>query len=702
MATDPVCGMYVDERLADLTLVRENRTYFFCSTGCLRQFAEPERELARLRHRLAVAWPLSLAVVLLTYVVRFPGGPWVAFGLAGVVQFYPGLSFYQGTRDAIRNRIWNMDVLIAVGTSVAFGYSAATLFDTALPVARYFDASALIITLILTGNYLEHLVRERAHGSLRKLHEVLPSVATVVRDGYEQELPVAEVRPGDRLRVRPGGRFPADGTVVEGRSSVSEALVTGESLPVAKAPGDPVIAGTVNGEGLVSVRATRVGTDTFLAQVGQLVTEAETSHVPLQRLADRIASIFVPVVLVLATGTAVGWFELGGAGWTIALLAFVSVAITACPCAFGIATPAAIVVGTGRAADEGVLFKGHASIEQASRIDTVVSDKTGTLTRGVPSLTDLVPADGWDEAHLLALAAGIEAGSEHPLARAVLEAARARGIAPAGVQDVRADPGRGAWGVWNGEPVGVTGGTSGGPDGVDLGSLAGSAEDLARQGKAWSVVLRGSRPAGLLGFFDDVAPGAPEAVRALQADGIEVVMATGDHERAARLVAERVGIREVHSRMSPGDKLRLIEELQSHGRRVAYVGDGINDAPALARADLGIAIGAGTEVAREAGGVILLRSDFRGVALALRIGRRTVRKVRGNLTWAVGYNSVLLPVAMGALVPVVGLGVFQVLPFVGALAMAISSTLVVLNSYSLRWVSVGEGSKASGRVPFSP
>ncbi len=688
MATDPVCGMFVEERTSELKLVRENRTYYFCSTRCLREFSQPERELARLRVKLAIGWPLSVLIIVLTYAYHFPDWPWVAFALASVVQFYPGLQFFRSTADALRARSWNMDVLIAVGTTVACLYSAAALFlPRSLPQAFYFDASSLIITLILTGNYLEHLTRERARGALRKLKELLPTTASVIRNGIETEVPVSEVLVGDRFRVRPGAYFPTDGTILEGRSSAVEAVLTGESLPVEKGPGSPVIAGAVNGEGLLLIEANKVGEDTFLAQIGQLVAEAETSRVPLQQLADRIAAIFVPVVFVLAVGASLGWF-LFGVGLTVSLLVFVSVVITACPCAFGIATPAALVVGTGRAANEGILFKGRDSLERASTVDVVLTDKTGTLTRGLPALTDIIPAPGVTEVELLALAGGIEAGSEHPLAKAVVEGVRERHVQTIRVEDTRADPGKGVRATVSGVPVAVLQGRAVREAGIDLGGMSSAADRLAAEGKAWSVVVRDGRSIGLLGFFDDVAPGVADSVRALAQDGIAVVMVTGDHEAAARAVAGQVGILEVHSGMTPQDKLGQIRVHQSKGERVAYVGDGINDAPALAAADLGIAIGAGTDVAREAGGVVLIRSDFRGVALALRVGRRTVRKVRGNLLWALGYNAILLPVAMGVLVPVFGLGMYEVLPITGALAMALSSTSVVLNSISLRWVSL--------------
>ena len=688
MATDPVCGMFVDERTAGLTLVRENRSYYFCSTTCLQEFSAPERQLARLRLRLAIAWPLSAIILVLSYVYSFPGWPWVALGLASVVQFYPGLQFFRGTYDAIRNRVWNMDILIAVGTTVAYAYSAAVvLLPARLPHEYYFDASSLIVTLILTGNYLEHLTRERARGSLRKLKELLPTTALVLRGANEVEVPVAEVRIHDRLRVRPGSRVPTDGRILEGRSTINEAILTGESLPVEKGPGNPVIAGSFNGDGLLLVEATKVGADTLLAQIGQLVTEAETSRVPLQQLADRIAATFVPFVLILGVAAATGWF-LVGAGPTIALLVLVSVVITACPCAFGIATPAAIVVGTGRAAEEGVLFKGRDSLESASLADVVLTDKTGTLTRGEPSLTDLVPLAGVPPDRLLGLAAGLEQGSEHPLAKAVRESAAQRGSVVPTVRSLTAEPGRGIRGESAGKPVSILRGSAAQESRVDLGSLAPESRRLEAEGKSWSMVLEDGRPLGILGFSDEVAPGVREAISALAQDGVAAVMVTGDHEAAARRIAKEVGISEVHAGVTPQGKLALIKEYQARGKHVAFVGDGINDAPALAAADIGIAIGAGTDVAKETGGVILVRPDFRGVALALRTGRRTVRKVKGNLGWALGYNAVLLPVAAGALVPVFGLGIYAVLPITGALAMGLSSTSVVLNSLSLRFVSL--------------
>ncbi|HUI38396.1 MAG TPA: heavy metal translocating P-type ATPase [Thermoplasmata archaeon] len=683
MATDPVCGMSVDERTSILKLVRENRTYYFCSSSCLDEFAAPERRLAELRRRLLVAWPLSVAVLGLTYGPNLWEAPLIAFALAAIVQFYPGLTFYRGTIDSIRSRIANMDVLIAVGTTAAFAYSTVVLFlPGRLPPTLYFDASSLIVTLILTGNYLEHLTRRRASRAVRALQEVLPATATVLREGAEVRVERAALREADRVRVRPGERFPADGIVVQGRSSVDESLVTGEGLPVRKAPGDPVVAGTINQEGLLEIAVTKVGGDTFVAEVGRLLAEAETSQIPLQRLADRIAERFVPFVLALAVAAAIAW-SLVGVGFTVALLVFVSVAITACPCAFGIATPAAIVVGTGRAAEEGVLFRGRESLERASRTTVVLTDKTGTVTRGEPDLTEVVGTPGFDPDRVVAIAAGLEAGANHPLARAVLREAGHRGVAVPPADGVTVDPGSGVRGWIDGRPSAVL--RAGGEPAIALGPLEGSARDLEARGRTWSALVVDGRPVGLLGFFDEVRPGVRESVAALQRLGLQVVMVTGDNERAGAAAAARAGIPEVRSRVDPAGKIGVLREFQRRGDQVAFVGDGINDAPVLAAAELGIAIGTGTDVARESGNVLLVRPEFSGVATALLVGRRTVAKVRQNLYWALGYNAVLLPIAAGALVPAFGLGVYRVLPILGALAMGLSSTTVVLNSLRLRW-----------------
>ena len=683
MATDPVCGMFVDERTAELTLARDNRTYYFCSAGCRETFAAPEAAAAAVRRRLAVAWPATVLVLLLTYGPwSGPAVGWTAALLAGIVEAYPGLVFFRGTRDAIVSRVWNMDVLIAVATSAAFGYSVAVLLlPGRLPSAIYFDASTAIVALILTGNYLEQLARRRAATAIGRLGELLPTTVLVMRGDREVATPTNALAPGDRLRVRPGDRFAVDGVVEDGRSAVDESLVTGEPMPVEKGPGDPVVSGSLNGPGALVVRAVRVGPDAFVAEIGRLLTEAEMSQVPLRRLADRIAERFVPVVLLLALAAGAAW-AVATRSLPIALLVFVSVAITACPCAFGIATPAALAVGAGRAAEDGILFRGRDTLERAARVDTVVADKTGTLTAGVPRVTEIVPLPGHGTDELLAAAAGVEAGSAHPLARAVVAEARARGVSLPAATDVRGEPGVGVVGTIGGRRVRVArldGEPSDGPE-----PLAGPAAALVREARTVAVVSFDGDPIGLLGFADPIRPTAAAAVRSLADEGVRVVLATGDHGPAAAAVARATGIAEVHAGLSPRAKLDLVTRLRREGRHVAVVGDGVNDAPALLAADVGIAIGSGSDVAKAAGGVLLVRSDPMGVPIALAAARRTVAKVRQNLFWALGYNAVLLPIAAGALVPVVGVGLFGVLPILGAVAMGLSSTTVVANSLSLR------------------
>ncbi|HEV2167051.1 MAG TPA: heavy metal translocating P-type ATPase [Thermoplasmata archaeon] len=690
MATDPVCGMSVEEATCELTLFRDGRTHYFCSEGCLTEYADPDRAMGRLRLRLAVAWPASIAVVGLVYLGRFAAAPYLELLLAAVVQGYAGWPFYRGTWDALRSRVANMDILIAVGSTLAFGYSALALLGRgAVPPVTFFDASALILTLILTGHFLEQATRRRASSALAKLSEMLPRRVVVRRDGREVEVEAAELGRGDLVVVAPGARFPIDGEVVAGRSGVDESVLTGEALPVPKGPGDAVVAGALNHDGRLEVRATRVGPDTFLAEIGRLLTEAESSRMPLRKLADRISERFVPAVFAIAVSATLVWAGLG-VGPAVALLVFVSVVITACPCAFGIATPAAILVGTGRAAERGILFRGSEALERAARVDLLLTDKTGTITTGTPALSEVVPRAGGSEPEALRIAAGLESSIPHPLARAVVAAARQRRMEPAPVADVRVRPGEGVEGTFEGRPFSIGTPSHDGPP-LDLGELRGEAERLERLGRTWSVLRSGEEVLALFGFSDTLAPGVRSTVDRLRALGVSVALVTGDSEAAARPIAEEAGISEVHARVSPKGKVALLEAKRSEGHCVAFVGDGVNDAPVLAAADLGIAIGSGTEVAKEAGQVLLVRPEFSGVAAALTVGRRTVAKVRQNLLWALAYNAVLLPIAAGVLVPVLGLGVFYLLPITGALAMGISSTLVVANSLSLRRSAPGDG-----------
>ena len=700
MATDPVCGMSVEEGPAALRLLRDNRTYYFCSSDCLRSFAAPEVARRRLTGRLAVAWPLSIAVVVLSYALPFPRAIVVAAVLAAVVQFYAGAGFYLGARDALRQRVGNMDLLIATGTSAAFGYSVAVLLAPGhLPPGTYFDASSLIVTVILTGSYLEQLTRRSAGSALRRLVEMLPSTARVVEEGGPRTVPIAELRAGQRVQVSPGDRFPADGVVRQGASGVDESLLTGESVAVRRAPGDRVLAGALNLEGPLVIEVTSTGPDTFVAHVGELLQDAELARVPLQQQADRLAAWFTPFVLSLALGAGLLWFFLSGPNLTVGILVFVTVAVTACPCAFGLATPAALLVGTGRSAEEGILFRGGDSVEQAARVDTVLLDKTGTLTTNRPDVEDVFAVAPATDAEVLGTAAGLEDGVHHPFAEAIVRAAAARRVAPAPVGEVTLEPGRGVVGRSATHAVAVVRGDDGEAEGLDPDRLRAWVRSVEGRGGSWSLVLRDGRPIGAIAFRLPLAPGAAAASSDLRADGLKLVLVTGDNERAARAVAEELSIPEVYAGVDPARKVELVRQYRQQGRHVAFVGDGINDAAALAAADLGIALGSGSEVAREAGQVLLVRPDLTGVPDALRLARRMVGRVRWNLGWAVGYNMVLLPIAAGALVPLFGLGLYRYLPVLGAVAMGLSSTTVLLNSLSLRWGGGRRGPAGAHATP---
>ncbi len=678
--------MAVDEGPEALRLQRDNRSYYFCSGDCLRSFADPEEARRRVGRRLLLAWPLSIAVVVLTWRPPFREAALVAGVLAAVVQCYAGSGFYEGAYDAVRRRVGNMDLLIATGTTAAFGYSVAVLaLPGRLPGPTYFDASALIVTVILTGTYLEQRTRRHAGSALRALGEMLPSTVTVLDEVGEHRVRRDQVSVGAVVRVSARERFPVDGLVRDGVSSADESLLTGEADPVRKGPGELVIAGSRNLDGPLSVEVRRTGADTFVAHVGGLLQDAELSRVPLQRQADRLAAWFAPFTLTLAAGAALLWFVALHGDVTVGVLVFVTVAVTACPCAFGLATPAALLVGTGRAAEEGILFRGGDSIEQAAEVDTVLADKTGTLTTPEPSVASVAAVAPSTEAEVFRLAAALEVGVDHPLARAVRREASVRGISPLPLERPRLEPGRGVSASAGGHRVELVRGVEpelGPPAGDPLGGWRRAAEE---RGESWALLLRDGVPIGGVSFRATLAVGAAEAVAELRGEGLRVAMVTGDNERSARAVARRLGIDEVHAGVSPDGKVDLLRRLRSEGRRVAFVGDGVNDAPVLAVANVGIAVGTGAEVAREAGQVLLVRNDLEGVPRALRLARRTVGRVRRNLYWAIGYNAVLLPIAAGALVPALGLSVYRYLPVLGAVAMGLSSTTVLLNSLSLRW-----------------
>ena len=659
------------------------------------------REARDLLLRSIVSIGVALGIMALMLVGRaLPMEQLNLFALvpATFVQLWGGGRFYRAAWRAARHGAANMDTLIAVGTTAAWGYSAVItlapqlVMDAGLEPAAYFDSSTLIIGFVLLGRWLEARAKSQAGGAIRRLLALEPPVARRIEGDHESDVPLDVVRPGDLLRVRPGDRIPVDGVVVSGASSIDRSMLTGEPMPVETGPGDEVFGGTMNAGGSFVMRATRVGRDTALARIVELVRQAQGSKAPIQRLADRVSEVFVPIVLVAAALTFVAWFVLGPEPkLTLALTAFTAVLIIACPCAMGLATPTAIMVGTGRGAEAGVLIRGGEALETAGRVHVVVFDKTGTLTDGAPTVARVVAAAGFDEPTILDLAASVEVGSEHPLGEAIAAHARERGLGSRPVDGFRATPGRGVEGR-------VT------VDGTDRSVLVGTAaflrergiepDGLAADGAAAPVgattvlVAIDGSPAGAISLADRVKPEARAAVDELARAGIEAWLLTGDARATALAVATAVGIPDerVIAEVLPEDKAAAVERLRAGGRVVAMVGDGINDAPALAGADVGIAIGTGADVAIEAADVTLIGGDPRGVARAIRLSRSTMRVVRENLAWAFGYNVVLIPVAMGVLFPAFGL---LLNPALAAGAMALSSVSVVLNSLRLRAIRLG-------------
>jgi Cu+-exporting ATPase len=593
------------------------------------------------------------------------------FGL--IVWYVPGNQFHAIALKNLRHRTADMNTLVSLGTTAASAYSIYILFRDGLRAQTYFEVAAVIITLVLLGRFLEARARGRTSEAIRKLVGLQPRTATVLRAGVEEQLPIGSVLPGDLLLVRPGEKIPVDGVVVDGESSVDESMLTGESLPVEKIPGSIVIGATLNGQGLLRFRATRVGRQTVLAQIVKLVEEAQGSKAPIQALADHVAGVFVPVVLGIALLTFLAWWLLSG-DTVRGLINAVAVLVIACPCAMGLATPTAIMVGTGRGAEKGVLVKGGTALEQANRVTTVLLDKTGTLTQGKPALTDAISLNGLSRDHMLRLAAAAEKGSEHPLGRAVADAEGADYTEPATVSAFRSVTGQGVTATVDGTRVLVGKPQLLGSAGVEFASALPEMVRLEQLGKTAMLISADDKLVGLLAVADTLKPEAAEAVARLKALGVEVAMVTGDNRRTAEAIAAQVGIERVFAEVSPAGKAEVVRALQTEGKVVAMVGDGINDAPALAAADLGVAIGTGTDVAIAASDITLVSGNLHGVAEALELSRKTVRTIRWNLFWAFIYNTLGIPLAaLGLLNPVLAAG-----------AMAFSSVFVVTNSLRLR------------------
>ena len=668
-----------------------------------------------LRDRVALA---SVGAVLL-FLGTFNALPWVdgfferrfypflLWGLATPIQLWAGWTFYASGLPVLRHRTANMHTLIALGTSVAYGFSAFVvmtdalapqfLVDNGIGTEVYFDTAAIIIALVLLGRYLEARARGQTSEAIRRLIGLRPSTAHVVRDGQELDVPVEAVVPGDIVLVRPGEKVPVDGEVTEGNSAVDESMLTGESMPVDKQPGHLVYGATLNKQGAFWFRATKVGGDTVLAQIIRLVEEAQGSKAPIQHLADRVAAHFVPTVIGIALLSFLFWALLGPApALTLATLVFVAVLIIACPCALGLATPTAIIVGTGRGAEQGVLIRDAMALEVAHRVNSVVLDKTGTLTTGQPVVTDVI-STGTPEADLLRLAASAERGSEHPLGEAVVREAEARILELQPVANFQAIAGQGIEARVNGRIVRLGNQAFMEASNVEVGGLTDRAMKLAGQGKTPMFLAEDKTALGIIAVADTLKPDSKDGVARLQQMGLEVVMLTGDNARTAKAIGDQLGVDRLEAEVFPQDKVEVVRRLQAEGKVVAMVGDGINDAPALAQADVGMAMGTGTDVAMESAGITLMRGEISAVVSAFNLSRRTIRTIKQNLFWAFFYNVLLIPVAAGALYPVFDAagGVPSSLdfffgeqgflnPVLAALAMAFSSVTVVSNSLRLR------------------
>ena len=665
--------------------------------------AASQRELRSIRNRFIAAAILAASIMALMWVPSFAGKPYLLWALATPVQFWAGWRFYRGAWGALKHKTADMNTLVAVGTSAAYFYSMiAVLFPGLFAAAEvelglYFDTSAMIITLILLGRFLETRARGQTSEAIKKLIGLNPKTALVVRDGEEREISVEDVQVGDLILVRPGERVPVDGIIREGYSSIDESMITGESIPLEKKADDEVIGASINKTGSFKFEATRVGKDTTLAQIIRLVDEAQGSKAPIQRLADIIASYFVPIVIGIATITFLVWYFAGPSpALTYAILNFVAVLIIACPCAMGLATPTAIIVGTGKGAEHGVLIRSAETLERSHKIRAVLLDKTGTLTQGEPKVTDIIALPSSSQDEILRLAASAEHGSEHPLGEAIVKAALEKNLEISPASDFNAIPGHGVEASVEGKKLLLGNLRLMSEKSLSLNGLGEEAERLWAKGKTVMFLGIDNHIAGIVALADTLKPNAKAAVAVLHNMGIEVMMLTGDNRRTAEAIAREVGIDRVLAEVLPEHKAQEVKKLQQEGKVVAMVGDGINDAPALAQADVGIAIGTGTDVAMETGDITLIRGDLIGITTAVSLSKRTMRTIKQNLFWAFAYNTALIPVAAGVLYLAFGnsgvpsglhfiLGDYGFLnPILAAVAMAASSLTVVSNSLRLK------------------
>jgi len=693
MPKDPICGMYVDGNKAKFKVEQEGIKYYFCSSNCLQAFLKPEKERRSLKYITIFSLGLGILTAIFEYLYKIswfgiPNYIWLFF-LATPVQFIGGFRFYKGTLDAIRAKQANMDSLIAIGTSAAWLYSTIYAFQgilwpqilpkvTAATTEVYFTESGLIIGFILLGKYLEHIVKGRASQAIRKLIDLQPKMATVIRQQKEVQIPVEQVKVNDIFIVKPGEKIAVDGIITDGYSAVDQSMITGESIPVGKKAGDEVIGATINKSGLLKVKATKVGEATTLAQIVKMVQEAIASRAPMQRLADMVSSYFVPIVILISVLAFAFWYFIGNLPFALAMTILISVLIIACPCALGIATPSAIMIGAGKGAQNGILIKSGEYLERTHKINAIIFDKTGTLTKGEPSVTDIVAINSIEK-DLIFLAALAEKGSEHPLALAIVKKAGEMKIEIKEGKFYQTVAGKGIKAIYANKTVLVGNRAFMKDYEIPIEKIETKIQKLESEGKTVVIAAYGKKIIGLIAIADTLKEFSKEAVQELKDMGKEVWMITGDNERTAKAIASQLGIDNIMAEVLPQDKAKKVKELQEKGKVVAAVGDGINDAPMLAQADVGIAVGAGTDIAKETGGIVLIKNDLRDVVTAIDLSRRTVNKMKQNLFWAFFYNIILIPVAAGMLFP------FGILlnPIFAAIAMASSSISVVGNAMLL-------------------
>jgi Cu+-exporting ATPase len=698
IAIDPICGMKVDKRKA-ITRVIGGRSYYFCMESCAKTFEDPEKELQDMKKRVSIAIVgvilvgifrlglfigLAAGVTILTWVPFdflpwFNGGVWM-FILTTPIIFIGGKSFYVGAAKAIKHRRANMDLLISIGTLTAYFYSTIIVFvPQILPIEEsnvYFDVAAIIIAFILLGKYMEEVIKRKSSAAVKKLLDLKPKIATVIKNGNEVEIPVEKLEQDDIVMVKPGEQIATDGIVISGLSSIDEKMITGESIPVEKKSGDEVIGGTINKLGSFKFRVTKTGSETMLMQIVKMVEEAQVSSAPIQRYADKVAAYFVPAVILAGILTLTFWTIFGS--WTNAILFFVAVLIISCPCALGIATPTALMVGVGKGAEAGILIRGGEYLERAQSLDTIVFDKTGTLTKGEPELTDIIRIGKTSDREILKYAAIAEKGSEHPLGEAIIKAAKKQGINIPESSNFEAVPGQGIKSGFNNKTILFGNRRLMENHWIDIDNLENKLKKLEIEGKTAMILALEGDTIAIIAVADVIKENSKKAISELKKMGIETVMLTGDNEITAKAVAKNVGIDRVIANVLPGEKANVIKEIQSKNKVVAMVGDGINDAPALAQADIGIALGSGSDVAKETGGIVLIKDDLMDVVKGVKLSKLTMKKIRQNLFWALGYNTGAIPIA--------AIGLLN--PIIAAAAMSASSLSVVINAATLKFAKL--------------